>query len=37
MSTLITWMAYGKGFRTKEGGTPKVLWEQNGQVMRYLG
>ncbi|KEF50778.1 uncharacterized protein A1O9_13170, partial [Exophiala aquamarina CBS 119918] len=36
MSTLINWMAYGKGFRTKEGGTPKVLWEQNGQVMRYL-
>ena len=36
MSTLITWMAYGKGFRTKEGGTPKVLWEQNGEVMRYL-
>ena len=37
MSTFITWMAYGKGFRTKEGGTPKVLWESNGQVMRYLG
>ena len=36
-STMIRWMAYGKGFRTKEGGTAKVLWEENGQALRYLG
>jgi superfamily II DNA helicase RecQ len=36
-STMIRWMAYGKGFRKKEGGTAKVLWEDNGQALRYMG
>ena len=36
-STMIRWMAYGKGFRTKEGGTAKVLWEDKGDTLRYLG
>jgi hypothetical protein len=30
-------MAYGKGFRRKEGGTAKVLWEEDGLALRYLG
>ena len=36
-STMIRWMAYGKGFRTREGGTPKVIWEENGEALRYMG
>ena len=36
-STMIRWMAYGKGFRTKEGGMAKVLWQDGGDVMRYVG
>ncbi|SLM37315.1 Zinc finger, C2H2 [Lasallia pustulata] len=36
-STMIRWMAYGKGFRTKEGGAAKVMWDSDGEVLRYLG
>ena len=36
-STMTRWMAYGKGFRRKEGGTAKVLWEEDGLALRYLG
>ena len=34
---MIRWMSYGKGFRIKEGGTAKVLWEEGGEALRYLG
>ena len=36
-STMTRWMSYGKGFRRKEGGTAKVLWEEDGKALRYLG
>ncbi|SLM36305.1 recq family helicase [Lasallia pustulata] len=36
-STMIRWMSYGKGFRKKEGGTAKLLWEADGERLRYLG
>ena len=36
-STMLRWMSYGKGFRTKEGGAAKVLWEEEGETLRYLG
>ena len=36
-STMTRWMSYGKGFRKKEGGMAKVLWEDNLRTMRYLG
>jgi superfamily II DNA or RNA helicase len=36
-STMIRWMTYGKGFRKKEGGMAKVLWEDNGEALRYMG
>ena len=34
---MIRWMSYGKGFRTKEGGTAKVLWKDGDDTLRYLG
>ena len=36
-STMIRWMSYGKGHRKKEGGAAKVLWEESGEALRYLG
>jgi hypothetical protein len=37
VSRLIAWMAYGKGHRRKQGGTPRLMWEADGKTMRYLG
>ncbi|KAK2005238.1 hypothetical protein LZ32DRAFT_510768, partial [Colletotrichum eremochloae] len=36
-SAIIRMMAYGKGHRSKEGGTPRLMWESGGQALRYLG
>ncbi|KAI8648294.1 hypothetical protein NCS55_01498700 [Fusarium keratoplasticum] len=36
-STMIGLMAYGKGHRKKDGGMPNVMWEENGEALRYLG
>ena len=36
-STMIGLMAYGKGHRKKDGGMPSVMWEENGEALRYLG
>ena len=37
VSTIVRWMSYGKGIRTKEGGMPKVLWEADRETFRFLG
>lgn len=37
VSRMIKWMAYGKGHRRKEGGSPRLMWEADEKVMRYLG
>jgi hypothetical protein len=34
---MIKWMAYGKGHRRKEGGSPRLMWEADEKAMRYLG
>ncbi|KAI3317262.1 hypothetical protein HD806DRAFT_492673 [Xylariaceae sp. AK1471] len=36
-STMIRWMSYGKGHRQKEGGTARVMWDEDGEALRYLG
>ncbi|KAH7012637.1 uncharacterized protein B0I36DRAFT_221660, partial [Microdochium trichocladiopsis] len=36
-SAMIRMMAYGKGFRKKEGGTPRLMWEDSKEALRYLG
>lgn len=36
-STIVRWMAYGKGFREKTGGAAKVTWDADGMGLRYLG
>ncbi|KXJ84800.1 hypothetical protein Micbo1qcDRAFT_181347 [Microdochium bolleyi] len=36
-SAMIRIMTYGKGYRKKEGGTPRVMWEDNKEALRYLG
>ncbi|RYP58974.1 hypothetical protein DL771_011044 [Monosporascus sp. 5C6A] len=36
-STIIRWMSYGKGHRRKEGGTARIIWEEGGEALRYLG
>ncbi|RYP53350.1 hypothetical protein DL770_010995 [Monosporascus sp. CRB-9-2] len=36
-STIIRWMSYGKGHRRKEGGTARIMWEEGGEALRYLG
>ena len=37
VSTMVRWMTYGKGIRSKEGGMPKVLWEASRETFRFLG
>src|SRR5437763_761594 len=37
VSTMIRWMSYGKGHRLLEGGMPRVLLEDGGDALRYLG
>ncbi|KAH7010574.1 uncharacterized protein B0I36DRAFT_370192 [Microdochium trichocladiopsis] len=36
-SAMIRIMTYGKGYRKKEGGTPRLMWEDNKEALRYLG
>jgi hypothetical protein len=36
-STIVRWMAYGKGYRERMGGQAKVTWDQDGLGLRYLG
>jgi hypothetical protein len=37
MGAIIRWMSYGRGHRNMEGGTATVMWEESGEVLRYLG
>ncbi|KAH7021617.1 uncharacterized protein B0I36DRAFT_367985 [Microdochium trichocladiopsis] len=37
LDAMIRMMTYGKGFRKKEGGTPRLMWEDNKDALRYLG
>ncbi|KAH7016571.1 uncharacterized protein B0I36DRAFT_216122, partial [Microdochium trichocladiopsis] len=36
-SAMTRMMTYGKGFRKKEGGTPRLMWEDSKEALRYLG
>jgi hypothetical protein len=36
-STIIDWMSYGRGYRNKEGGTPRVVWEDGGSTISFQG
>jgi superfamily II DNA helicase RecQ len=36
-SSIHRMMAYGKGFRKKEGGMARIMWEDGGEALRYLG
>ncbi|RYP57593.1 hypothetical protein DL771_011450 [Monosporascus sp. 5C6A] len=36
-STIIRWMSYGKGHRRREGGAARIMWEEGGEALRYLG
>lgn len=35
-STIIRWMSYGEGYRKREGGSARLLWEKDRQTLRYL-
>lgn len=37
ISTVIEWMAYGRGFRRRELGTPRLAWEQAGKSFNFEG
>lgn len=37
ISTVIEWMAYGRGFRRQELGTPRLAWEQDGKTLNFEG
>ncbi|KAK7947162.1 uncharacterized protein PG986_011483 [Apiospora aurea] len=39
VSTIVRWMAYGKGFRRQEGGTSAVRWETGPEkeILYYFG
>ena len=36
-STIIGWMAYGKGYRNKTGGQATVRWSEDGQTLFHGG
>ena len=36
-SNMIMYMAYGKGYREKEGGLPKIMWEDDETALRFKG
>lgn len=36
-SSIIRMMTYCKGYRRKEGGVARVMWEADGSALRYLG
>lgn len=37
MSTIIGWMAYGKGYRKKMGGQPSIRWHEGGSALFHSG
>lgn len=37
VSTMISWMAYGKGYRKKMGGQPSIRWSDDGEVLFHSG
>jgi superfamily II DNA helicase RecQ len=37
MSTIIGWMAYGKGYRQKMGGQPSIRWSEGGEGLFHMG
>jgi superfamily II DNA helicase RecQ len=37
VSTLIGWMAYGKGYRNRETGVPRLMWDSDGKTLSLLG
>ncbi|KAK4205950.1 hypothetical protein QBC37DRAFT_462707, partial [Rhypophila decipiens] len=37
ISTVIHWMAYGKGHRLKMGGRPSIRWEEGGEALLHSG
>ncbi|KAL6366266.1 hypothetical protein LRP88_00111 [Fusarium phalaenopsidis] len=37
VSTIIGWMAYGKGWRKKMGGQPSIRWAENGEALFHNG
>jgi superfamily II DNA or RNA helicase len=37
ISTVINWMAYGKGHRKRMGGQPSIRWEEGGQALFHSG
>ncbi|GKU07275.1 unnamed protein product [Fusarium langsethiae] len=37
MSTIIGWMAYGKGYRQKMGGQPLIRWSEGGEGLFHMG
>ncbi|EXK77042.1 hypothetical protein FOQG_18233 [Fusarium oxysporum f. sp. raphani 54005] len=37
MSTIIGWMAYGKGYRQKMGGQPSIRWSEDGEGLFHMG
>lgn len=36
-SNIIRWMSYGRGYREKEPGMARLMWEEQGVTMRWLG
>ncbi|KXJ84810.1 hypothetical protein Micbo1qcDRAFT_181346 [Microdochium bolleyi] len=36
-STITRWMTLGKGFRQKEGGIARIMWEDGRRALSYLG
>ena len=37
VSTIIGWMAYGKGHRKRMGGQPSIRWEEAGEALFHNG
>ncbi|PCD21222.1 hypothetical protein FGRA07_11749 [Fusarium graminearum] len=37
ISTIIGWMAYGKGYRQKMGGQPSIRWSEDGEGLFHMG
>lgn len=37
ISTIIGWMAYGKGWRNKMGGQASIRWTENGEAVVHMG
>ncbi|KAK2684833.1 hypothetical protein QWA68_016741 [Fusarium oxysporum] len=37
ISTIIGWMAYGKGHRQRMGGQPSIRWADDGEALFHMG